>query len=772
MGAFPKGYWRNPEDGEGEYDRIGLGPRASKAPIYMVVANRILIGIVLFNFLAFAQKRDGKEEQQRARVPKELVPPAPWLSPEQALKSFRIADGLQIECIAHEPLVESPVALEFGPDGRMWVVEMRGFMPNVQGKGELEIPGRIVVLEDTNDDGKMDKKTIFLDNLVMPRALALSRDGVLVAEPPHLWFCRDTNGDGKADEKTEVASNYGDQKNPEHNANGLVRNVDNWIYSLYHTYRYRGEGTNWTRETTVQRTQWGLAHDDFGRLFHTANSDQLRGDLVPSHYLAGKPPGTKMPGVNVSIARDQSTWPGRVNPGVNRGYERGTLREDYRLAKFTAACGTLIYRGDLLGSNFYGNAFICEPAGNFIRRNILTERDGLISATNAYDKDEFLTSTDERFRPVNLYGGPDGAIYVVDMYQGILQHRIYVTPYLRQQIESRGLDKPIQQGRIYRIAPPGGKRQPKPQLAQKTSLQLVYSLAHGNGWWRDTAQRLLVERKDAAAVGELKKLANTDETGISFLPVHALWTLEGMGKLDAGTVESALGYPQSKVRAAAIRLAEPFLKGGPAGEALRGKLLALTSDGSADVQIQLALTLGTLLPDQKAADALKALAANSPFQLARNLADFSLGIGEKPTKAAAVAKAKPLTPEEQKLFDNGKEVYEATCLACHQPHGMGQEGLAPPLVGTEWMASSPERLIRIVLHGLRGPIKVKDQTYEMDMPALGVLDDDQIASALTYTRRNWGHTYSAVTPGMVKKVRQETEKREEAWTEAELLKIP
>jgi mono/diheme cytochrome c family protein/glucose/arabinose dehydrogenase len=738
----------------------------------MVVASRILVGIVLFNFLAFAQEGDEKGEPHRGRVPKELIPPAPWLSPEQALKSFRIADGLRIECIAHEPLVESPVALEFGPDGRMWVVEMRGFMPNVEGKGELGIPGRIVVLEDTNDDGKMDKKTIFLDNLVMPRALALSRDGVLVAEPPHLWFCRDTNGDGKADEKTQVASNYGDQKNPEHNANGLLRNVDNWIYNLYHTYRYRDEGTNWTRETTVQRTQWGLDHDDFGRLFHTSNSDQLRGDLVPSHYLAGKPPGTKMPGVNVAIARDQSTWPGRVTPGVNRAYERGTLREDYRLAKFTAACGTLIYRGDLLGSNFYGNAFVCEPAANFIRRNILTERDGFISATNAHDKDEFLTSTDERFRPVNLYDGPDGAIYVVDMYQGILQHRIYVTAYLRQQIESRGLDKPIHQGRIYRIAPRGSKSQPKPRLAEASNSALVKHLGDANGWWRDTAQRLLVERKDESTIPALKALAQPSPTLGPIAGIHALWTLEGMGRLDDATIAESLRSPHSKVRATAIRLSEPFLKnGGPAGENLRGKLIELTND-TADTQMQLSLSLGFALPNEKAKEALNSLAKNSPFRLARELANFSLGIGDEPTKTTPVVKAKPLTPEEQKLFDNGKEVYEATCLACHQPHGMGQEGLAPPLVGTDWMASSPERLIRIVIHGLRGLIKVKDQSYEMDMPALGVLDDEQIASVLTYTRREWGHSYSAVTPDLVKKVRQETEKREEGWTEPELLKIP
>jgi len=245
-----------------------------------------------------------------------------------------------------------------------------------------------------------------------------------------------------------------------------------------------------------------------------------------------------------------------------------------------------------------------------------------------------------------------------------------------------------------------------------------------------------------------------------------------MGKLDQTTVEKALRDPHSKVRAAAVRLAEPFLaSGGPAAETLRGRLLELANDRTADVLIQLALTLG-VAPEEPAKQTLHTIGTNSPFQLARALAQFSLGDREPPAKATNVVKAIPLTAEEQKLFENGKGVYEATCLACHQPHGMGQEGLAPPLVGTDWIAGSPERLIRIVLQGVRGPIKVKDQTYEMDMPALGVLDDEQIASALTYVRREWGHAFSAVTPDLVKKVRQQTEKREEAWTEPELLKIP
>ena len=743
--------------------------------------------LVCFN--VFAQRGDPKGEEQVPRVPPELIPPAPWLSPEQALKSFKLKEDLEIECIAHEPLVEDPVTLTFGPDGRAWVVEMRGFMPDVDGKDEAEIPGRVVVLEDTNGDGVMDKKTIFLDNLVMPRALALARDGVLVAEPPHLWFCRDTNGDGKADEKTEVASDYGTPKNPEHTANGLVRNSDNWIYSLYHTFRYRDEGGKWTREATPQRTQWGLDHDDFGRLFYTSNSDQLRADLVPSHYLAGKSAGARMPGVNVQIARNQSTWPGRVNPGVNRAYERGTLRDDYRLGKFTAACGTLIYRGDLLGPHFYGNAFVCEPAANLVRRNLLTENEGLITATNAYDKDEFLISTDERFRPVNLRSGPDGALYVVDMYHGIIQHRLYVTSYLRGQIESRGLDKPLHQGRIYRIAPRDNRR-PRQNLTpsnvnitKESSAALVQMFYRTNGWLRDTAQRLLVERKDESIVPVLKGFAQPiiDARSANPLPrFHALWTLEGMGKLDGSTLGKFLHDPHPKVRAAALRIAEPTLKAGSGN--LRPVIFGLARDRSADGQVQLALTLGVISSDTKAKEILNQIAKSSPFQLARDLANFSLGASNgiqlasanrraANTNATNVIKVAPLTAEEQKLFDNGKGVYEATCLACHQPHGLGQEGLAPPLVGTDWVAGPPERLIRILLQGLRGPVKVKGQTYELDMPSLGVLDDEQIASALTYVRREWGHTFSAVTPAQVKKIREETAKREDAWTEAELLNL-
>jgi len=738
--------------------------------------SRVLSFLLLLVPLARAQNGDKAGEAQPVRIPREKIPPAPPLSPAVALKTFQLPPGFRIELVASEPLVEMPIALAFDPDGRIWVVEMRGFMPNPDGKGELAPVGRVAVLEDTDGDGQMDRRTIFLDGLIMPRAICLARDGALVAEPPHLWFCRDTNGDGICDEKTAVASDYGDQRNPEHNANGLLRARDNWIYSLYHPWRYRNTDGKWRREPTINRVQWGLAQDDFGRLFYTSNSDQLRGDLIPSHY-ANKPGVTnKLKGLLAQIATNQSVWPRRINPGVNRGYQPEQLRADGTLATFTAACGTGIYRGDNFPADCYGNAFVCEPAGNLVRRDRLFEQDGVITATNAYEKAEFLTSTDERFRPVNVYTGPDGTLYVVDMYHGIIQHRMYMTSYLRKQVEERGLDQPQNQGRIYRVVheskPPG----PKPSMSKQTSGELVRCLSHPNGWWRDTAQRLLVERAEASTVPELKKLAATCANPLARL--HALWTLEGMDQLDVATLVAALDDAHPKIRAAALRLSEAFLKTASQhseAAALRDKVMEMVKDPSADVQLQLALTLGEAVPDQRVKGTLATIARQGVSSLAREAALFSLASFEplKASPAPAVAKGPPLTAEEQKRFEMGKLAYEATCLPCHQPHGMGQEGLAPPLAGSEWVAGSDQRLARIVLHGLRGPIKVQQQVYALDMPALAIaLDDDQVAAVLTYVRRQWGQSAAPVDPAIVKKIRDETAQREDAWTEAELLKIP
>lgn len=724
---------------------------------------------------AQAQRGDKKGEVQSLRVPREKIPPSPPLSPEAALKSFKLQPGFRIELFASEPMVQVPVAAQFDAEGRLWVVEMRAFMPNADGAGEDKPIGRVSVLEDTDGDGRADKSTVFVDGLVMPRAILHARGGVLIAEPPHLWFYP-VQSDLKPGPRVAVAKDYGSQQNPEHTANSPVLALDNWIYSLYHPWRYRwapdpyGESDGaWKREAVPQRVQWGHSQDDFGRLFYTSNSDQLRGDLVPLHYFAGA--RTKPPGIGAQIAKDQTVWPARVNPGVNRAYQPQTLKPDWTLAKFTAACGTLIYRDDILpGCN--GNAFICEPSANLIRRNLLTEQAGVVTATNAYAqaKAEFLTSTDELFRPVNLHTGPDGALYVIDMYHGIIQHRVFLTSYLRGQAEERGLDKVIDKGRIWRVVPDGKPaRTVKPRLSTASSAELAQTLAHPNGWWRDTAQRLLVERADASVASILSQLATTAPNPVTRL--HALWALEGLGRLNDADLSAALASTDPKLRAAAVRLAESQLKTST-NVALVERLLTFAGDKSAEVQIQLGLTLGLLSRHAAATNTLASLAKKAPTPLARDAAAYSLAAAQPPKPAPVNTKAKPLTPDEQRRFTAGRELYEQVCLACHQAHGLGQPGLAPPLAGSEWVAGPDHRMIRIVLHGMRGKIKVKGEEFELDMPALGVLDDEQVAAILTYIRREWGHGFAPVSPDTVKQIRKETETREDAWTQAELLKIP
>lgn len=726
-----------------------------------------LMSVALLAPTVQAQNGDKKGEVQVARVPKEKIPPSPVLKPDQALQSFKLQPGYKIELVAAEPLLDNPVLAQFDPSGRLWVVEMVGYMPDADGIGEDQPNGRITILDDKDGDGLAEDRKVFLDGLVMPRALLHVNGGVLVGEPPKLWFYP-VQGD-KPGPRVEVASDFGSRINPEHTANSLVLGLDNWIYALYHPWRYRFQDGRWQREAAPQRVQWGHTMDDYGRFYYTANSDHLRGDALSPYYFGGF--SGKAPGIGLPIAKDQSVWPGRVNPGVNRGYQPDTLRPDGTLAKFTAACGTLIYRGDALPEEARGNAFVCEPAGNLVRRSILTDSNGLVSARNAYNKSEFLTSTDELFRPVNVFEGPDGALYLVDMYRGIIQHRVYLTTYLRTQSDDRGLENVVNRGRIWRISGSDAARRPRPALAQAATADLVQALAHRSGWWRDTAQRLLIERADAAAVPALRELAA--KAGNPITRLHALWTLEGLRKLTPAEIELALADAQPKVRAAATRLSEPFIGATNAVPALRDKVLALAKDRAPEVQVQLALSLAQHRSVPQALGALASLAQQASTPLARDVAAQFLSRRDAPKGASGPPKPTiALSAAEQKRFDAGRGVYEQVCLACHQDRGQGQAGLAPPIAGSEWAAYSDQRLIRILLQGLRGKIKVNGDEYEMDMPALGVLTDEQIADVLTYIRRDWGHNYPPVSAATVKQVRQATETRTDSWTAQDLMKIP
>lgn len=808
-------------------------------------------------------------------------PPAPPLTGAQELESFVLQPGFQIELVASEPAVQDPVAIAFDADGRMWVSEMRGYMPDVYAHHEDEPIGRISVLEDSSGRGRYDKATVFLDKLYLPRAVSPIADGALVASPPHLWFCRDTQGGLNCDQKVEVSAKYGTGKDPEYGDNGLLWARDNWIYSASSHVRFRYAGNDkFESAVAPSRGQWGISQDDVGRLFFNYNSDQLRADLIPADYIA-RNPAYKATGVNYQVESDQKTWSSRPNPGINRGYEPGNLREG-RLATVTATCGPTIFRGTALGDDAYGNAFIPEPAGNLVMRKQLIESQGLVKAVGVYHpgppgmpKLDFLTSTDERFRPVNAATGPDGALYIVDMYRGVIQHRTYVTPYLRRQVFERGLEQPQHLGRIWRITRIGQARTPIVKLSRESSAKLIERLASPNGWVRDTAQRLLVERNDPASVAPLEQTAAAHANPLARL--HALWTLAGTGKLKETTLLTALTDKDGRVSSAAIRLSEPYLSDGD------GKILAavLKQQYRPETRVQFALsiagvkqarveeTLTAFLSDFAERPLIKdavisGMAGREGEFLRRLLADpgweketpgrrgmivalasaaFRSGKGpiatelfdaaatqgqtlhwrqlailsgvtqiskgqSKPAKVAlpatptallklcddadptvsALARQAekyvrwpgmpklepdvvPLTPEQQQSFTRGKEIFGAVCAQCHQPDGRGQEGKAPSLRDSPIALGPDVRLIRIVLNGAKGEWHVTGWSPNLEMPTLGVLDDGQIADALTYLRRSWDHAASPVDGATVARVRQEVGNRQAAWTEEELLAV-
>lgn len=512
-----------------------------------------------------AQNGDRPNEEQ-PDLPGDLaIPPAPALGIEDALKTFQLPPGFVIEAVASEPLVQDPVCMAFDADGRMWVAEMIAYMPNVDGTGEEQPNGRIAVLRDTDGDGIYDARHNFLEGLILPRAVLPYRDGALVISPPTLAFYRDTDGDGKADTHEVIAKGLGGVASPEHAINGLRWTQDNWIQCSNHRLRFKQTDEGWITQRTTGGGQWGLAFDELGRAFFNTNSDGLRGDTFSSHYAVRNSSYGTAGGMNIRVAQDQSTWPSRITPGVNRGYRAETLRDDYTLRNFTGACGPLVYLGAAFPSEFHGNAFVAEPCGNLVKRFTVHETGDLgLEARNAYDGREFLTSTDERFRPVNLYDGPDGGLYVVDMYRGLIQHRLFVTSWLRRQVEQRGLATPVGMGRIWRVRHTEQKASAAPELSAATWSTLAAALDHPNGWWRMTAQRLFVEDgvDDPDAIEVCQGMARDGKTALG--RSHALWALQGMGALDEAILLHGLRDEDSRVVHTAMRCSEVALSTGNA----------------------------------------------------------------------------------------------------------------------------------------------------------------------------------------------------------------
>ncbi|HUR58031.1 MAG TPA: c-type cytochrome [Opitutaceae bacterium] len=876
----------------------------------MIALHRLTFVLLGSLLLAHAHGQSSPSNRPWPAPVQKVPDQSPALSPADALQTFHLPPGYRLELVASEPLVRDPISIEWDTKGRLWVVEMQAYLRNRElPEPNLDPMCTIAVLEDTNGDGKMDKRTVFADGLVLPRSLKVLERGVLVAEPPNIWFMQDRDGDLKMDSKELVSDKFGRRNGSvEGNANSLFWAMDNCIYTAESDIYLRFKNGKFEVRRTLARGEWGVTHDDAGRVFRNTNESALHVDFVPTQYYARNPNLLRTRGSYDVLGRfDEvnTVWPVRPNPGTNRAYQEGVDRPDGTLARFTSVCAPLVYRGDRLPAELYGSVFLAEPAANLVGRVVMADDGRGLRVRKAYEKGEFIASTDERFRPVYISNAPDGTLTIVDMYRGIIQQRISITQYLHGEILKRKLDQTIEHGRIYRVMHTTTRRDETPALDGYSADQLVAALSHPNGWRRDRAQQILVERGDKSVAPALLKLATTATDARA--RQHALWTLDGIDAIDAFTVIKALSDASRDVRVAAIRIAERWL-GEPASP-VPPEVLKRLDDADWWVREQLAASLGALPVGPRenaiasvleryaddpvvmdaaissvrgtevavldrllktattknarvesaitmlAATVLRAsqdgpaqndfawvadearpawqrdallrgaevalLGATMPGTVARErptlgarggpAGEFKFGrsegtesssgrrggsggtrllrVNREPAAFSAFAargewseRAKkviarvewpgkpgatvitPLTAEQQRRYDAGKETYQNLCQACHQPDGRGQENVAS-LVGSELAQAAPEIAMRILLNGKEGTLGL--------MPPLGAaLSDDQIAAVLTYIRREWGQTGSAVEPGAVKPVRSSVAGRPRPWTNDELLKLP
>ena len=526
------------------------------------------------------------------------VPPP--LSPADAMKTFAMPPGYHLQQVATEPLIKDPILLEFDGDGRLWVVEMPGFSSNDHMDDSLQPINDVVVLEDTNGDGVFDKRTVFMDKLILPRALkVLDKNCALVGEPPNLWKACDTDGDLKADTKELVDKTFGTLGILEHGANGLFWGMDNDIVVSEHTWNTRLKDGKFQILPSLRRGQWGVTQDNGGRIYRDVNTDPLYVDYVAPKYYARNPNMVRTNGLYENLVKQEDTliWPSHPTFGINRGYRPDIFRADGSSTYYGGVSSPLIYRGNTLPKEIQNQAFVVDGPTNIVHLlNLKNDGTGRLSAVDYYKKGEFLTSTDIRFRPTALAMGPDGGIYMTDMYRGISQDGPIQTDYLRDYNAKRGLAKGMGYGRIYRVVHDGIAAQQKPQMSKETPAQLVAHLSHPNGWWRDTAQQLIIQRGDKSVAPALSALAAGAPQ--DYVRLQALWTLDGLDSLQPQDVIKALDDKSPDVRAGAVRMSEHWLA---TSQPVQAAVLKRVDDPNWFVRRQLAATLGELPPAQRLA---------------------------------------------------------------------------------------------------------------------------------------------------------------------------
>jgi putative membrane-bound dehydrogenase-like protein len=532
-------------------------------------------------------------------------------SPEQSLKMLQPRPGFKAELVAAEPLVQSPIAMAWGPDAKLWVVEMGDYPLGIDGKGKPG--GKVKSLESTKGDGRYDKVTVFLDNLPFPTGVLPWRKGVLVTCAPDIFYAEDTDGDGKADKKEVLFTGFV-PGNQQHRVNTLAWGLDNWIYLANGDSGGRVKSLKTGKEVNISgrdlrirpdtgeieaatgQTQYGRSRDDWGNWFGGNNSNPVWHFALEDHYLRRNPhvapPDPRVP-ISVTLGASPVFPVSRTLPRFN---------DPQAANHFTSACSPIIYRDELFGPDFAGNVFISEPVHNLVHREIVKPNGTTFTSRRADDeqKSEFLASRDNWCRPTMIRVGPDGALWVADMYRYVIEHPQWIPPDWQRKLDLRaGHDM----GRIYRVYPEDAKRREIPHLDKLDTAGLVAALDSPSGWQRDTAHMMLLWKADKAAVSALVKSAGEGKRPLARL--HALCVLDGLNELPPALLVKALQDEQPGVRRHAVRLCEGrFDKSPELGEALLKRI----DDSDATVRMQLAYTLGEW-DDPRAGKTLGRLAA-------------------------------------------------------------------------------------------------------------------------------------------------------------------
>ncbi len=545
-------------------------------------------------------------DKPRLQVPK-------LLSPQDEKSTFRLHPGFRVELVACEPQVVDPVSLTFDQDGRLFVCEMPGYPNAGSGTGSIT-NGRIKLLQDEDGDGYYEKASVFADGLRFPMGVLPWKGSLLAAVAPDILELRDIDGDGRADSRRVLYTGFGID-NIQQLLNSPLWGIDNWVYVCNgvsagairskekpdapvvllgaRNVRFKPSIPG-SLEPASGGGQYGLtvnANQDF---FLNTNSEHLKQVILPDHYLRRNPlqaaptPWTNIPVHGAACALH------RISPfeawRVERTSRRASGPEAARFAKtelvpggyVTSACSPCVYEADRFPPQYRGNVFICEPANNLVFRDALETNGPIFRARRVDDKQEFLASTDNCFRPVHLSVGPDGALYVCDFYRPVIETPRSLPDDIKAQLplESQG------RGRVWRVVPQDDFRPIHPQLSHASSQDLVTMLEHANIWWRLNAQRVLIERKDLSAAEALRRMSRESKRDVGRM--HALWTLEGIAALDDEDVVRALADPSDMVRCQALRLAESRLKNPEVYKAA----VACADHESARVRLQAAFSLG------------------------------------------------------------------------------------------------------------------------------------------------------------------------------------